>query len=153
MDWNQRYNLTAVKIKYAIHKPPYDDTCLLPFLAKYLAYAHIDHPSDKEVDDMFETALEVAKIAEKEFPELCDNKPAVNNPKYFSSHNMYNHDKAGFDLCEIAKHPASTRIDKVVAIETVASARHNSGVFFDHLCATSPAGAALADTILEMLSE
>jgi hypothetical protein len=59
--------------------------------------------------------------------------------------------KSAYALCQIARHPAANRLDKVLAVDTVINARHNSGPFFEHLCNSTQAASSLVDTVLDML--
>ena len=133
-----------------------DATCQIPLIGKYLVYAHIDHPSDEIVDDMYHEARRLAKmgtdrVKEKE-PDLDCSKRA-SEIEAERGKELFPEDKAVHNFCYITEHPATTRIDKIEAIELVVNARHFYGSIFQKLCRSGAETDALVDTLLAMLAE
>ncbi len=123
-----------------------NDNCSLPLIAKYAVYAHLDHPSDAIVNDIYAEAVRVAKLSEAKFPHECEVYTPVLDPDTAA------HRKSAYALCQIARHPAKDRLEKVVAVETVVSARHTSGPFFEHLCSGNWAAESLVSTVLDIMA-
>lgn len=125
-----------------------DDTCILPLISKYLHYANIDHPPDKIVDDIYNEAFRVARLARErwQFHE-CSKKLTLSQRKSMDAPTV-----AIYDLCFIAEHPKTERLDKIVDVETVISARHHGGPIFENICGAD-LSKNLVDTLLIMLSE
>lgn len=123
--------LLANKEKLSQDMP--DDGCLLPLIAKYAAYAHMDKPSDKILNHLFD---EVRRSAGRyPCPDIIQ-------------------DKEDEIRCKLQKNPPTNRLDKIVAIEEYLSLIHDTqGTVATHGCIVTNEAVALANIVLNMLAE
>jgi hypothetical protein len=137
-------------------EPITDESCRIPLLTKYLIFAQMDKPSDEIVNDIYTEAVRVAKLWAQKNEEARKRwfKPEEYATLEGCSKIKDEKSKISCRLFNIANHPQTTRLDKVLAVEAVMSGEHTvgkGGTMTNQVC-PSLFGDTLMAYVLELLA-